>query len=172
MPTERELPGTHALSITCPGPTDNKAEILIDGVTPRYIRSIVVHLAAQEEREALLEQAKFGSADASVGALVRRIREHKMYGGAFETRIVCGDDSVLIRQVSEHGLESALRYLDSLLPKEPEPRGSGLAPSGGRYRVRGGLLYADDGIEMGQVARVGVEDIPFVAALLEASRGK
>ncbi len=121
-------------------------------------------LAALEEREALLEQAKFGSADASVGALVRRIGE--LQPSAYLTwagHPMC----YYVKHPSV--LQSAL---DSLLPKEPEPKWSGLAPSGGRYRVRGGLLYADDGVEIGQVARVGVEDIPFVAALLEASRGK
>ena len=88
-------------------------------------------LAALEEREALLEQAKFGSADASVGALVRRIREHK---ADFSACVVARASDGFTTTLTEQGLSAMLRHLDSLLPKEPEVV---TGPSGYEYRTTG-----------------------------------
>ena len=89
-------------------------------------------LAALEERERLLgersewmarrakavEEVAAIHSDASLGALVRRIREHpKNRDRPYPIRPF-GCDSVF--SIDAAGLTAFLRYLDSLLPKEPE----------------------------------------------------
>ncbi len=120
-------------------------------------------LAALEEREALLEQAKFGSADASVGALVRRIREEKPFA------YLTWSGSPVCFALDKNGLTFAL---DSLLPKEPE-----VAPSGWTYERADKFVRQIDH-EGGTlvVRRADSDAVPpcdreFVAKLMEASRG-
>lgn len=90
-------------------------------------------LAALEEREALLEQAKFGSADASVGALVRRIQEHPASGLYFKF-----PGSEATYSLDAFGLSAAL---DSLLPKEPEVV---TGPSGWTYEKTSEFVRQND----------------------------
>ncbi len=127
-------------------------------------------LAALEEREALLEQAKFGSADASVGALVRRIGE--LQPSAYLTwagHPMC----YYVKHPSV--LQSAL---DSLLPKEPEVaplRWTDPAPSGKQYRVENGVVWAQWANHAPWEAEwrcsdVSVEDAPVVAKLMESAK--
>jgi len=123
-------------------------------------------LAALEEREALLEQAKFGSADASVGALVRRIREEKPFA------YLTWSGSPVCFALDKNGLTFAL---DSLLPKEPEVV---TGESGRQYRRTGGKaiearhICADGSpTYWATVGGVPVIDAPVVAKLM-AKGGK
>lgn len=129
-------------------------------------------LAALEEREALLEQAKFGSADASVGALVRRIREHPVIG---ERGIVTQDfwGNTVASGLTDEAFHAILSHLDSLLPKEPE--WSEFAPSNRQYRLDGDALFMRWGDKPGERVwreyAVPLSDVPVVAALM-AKGGK
>ena len=126
-------------------------------------------LAALEEREALLEQAKFGSADASVGALVRRVLDHPAATRG-HSAFVYTHNGTWTTAWTEKGLQLTLSHLDSLLPKEPE-----VAPSGWTYvREDAGLFQHRNGVEIKCFGPrdeiVPPIDREHVAKLLEASR--
>jgi hypothetical protein len=80
------------------------------------------------------------SADAALGALVRRIREHPMVQRAGSTALLLtahGTDGRDYWQPHLDGLSAALAHLDSLVPVEPKVV---TGPSGKAYRVRDGVV--------------------------------
>ena len=145
-------------------------------------------LAAIEERERLLGEAavlrderdrakheaaevrRLCEADASLGALVRRIREHPARKSDPMVTVRAGGETTN-SYLDELGLTSVLAILDSLLPKEPEVV---TGASGNRYSMVGGQLWIDwvrDGFRTMGAKSIPVEDAPVVAKLM-AKGGK
>lgn len=146
-------------------------------------------LAALEERERLLgeravlvderDRAKHEAAevrrlcetDASLGALVRRIREHPMRKNHLMVTLRAGGE-VCTRYADEYGLTSILSHLDSLLPVEPKVV---TGPSGWQYKRSGNgdiitMISEKSGWTTGK--GIPVEDAPVVAALMAKESGK
>ena len=144
----------------------------LERIATQCERSQCQHAADYRRAAARIRELE---AHARLGSLVAAIREHPMADeklpvASYVVDVQCFPVRRDFFDLTEEGFAAMRDALDSLLPKEPE--WSGLAPSGARYRVRGGLLYADDGVEVGQVARVGIDDVPFVAALLARQEWK
>ncbi len=127
---------------------------------------------------ATLRHHEAKAADASVGALVRRIREHKMNGLVSPAIVYFVDHDMKRREyvnLYEEGLTQCLSHLDSLLPKEPEVV---TGESGRQYRRTGGKaiearhICADGSpTYWATVGGVPVIDAPVVAKLM-AKGGK
>lgn len=126
---------------------------------------------------ATLRHHEAKAADASVGALVRRIREHKMSAPWGTPTIHVGgvDGDATRKEFWLSDLEKALSHLDSLLPKEPEVV---TGESGRQYRRTGGKaiearhICADGSpTYWATVGGVPVIDAPVVAKLM-AKGGK
>lgn len=133
--------------------------------------------AACREADEWKSKADALKPDASLGALVRRIREHpEAYSPLI--RVGMPGDKSRHFALTDLGITNALSHLDSLLPKEPEVV---TGKSGREYRLTSGKAIearhiCADGTPTywATVGGVPVIDAPVVAALMnqEASRGK
>ena len=106
----------------------------------------------------LVEQNEALKSDASVGALVRRIREHDMRG---LSQYRC--------PMTAEAFTKEIDYLDSLLPKEPEVV---TGKSGRNYRRHAGSVqarvdYMGEPSHWVDAQAVPVVDAPVVAKLME-----